>query len=161
MSFFTGALKVLSVFGKKNILSFQTGAPLKFLSVNWCSPKSSKCFLVSKTFWVFKLAPPKISKYKLLYAFMARRCRLPHSSLDHHTCGALPHSSPYLSLLRWQPSTSCLWLTPGPCRHCMCTATGAHMSLPMPSLCQTSARSMPFVWPMPCHNAQLIWVATV
>ena len=28
---------------------------------NWCSPKSSKCFSVSKIFWAFKLVPQKCS----------------------------------------------------------------------------------------------------
>ena len=30
----------------------------RFFFFNWCSPKSSKCFSVSKIFWAFKLVPP-------------------------------------------------------------------------------------------------------
>ena len=35
---------------------------------------------------------------------------------------------PWITVLMqpWQPSTSCLWLTSGLCRHSMCAAPGAH-----------------------------------
>ena len=59
VSFLTGpTLKITSFFGKENVSNFQTGPPLKLLSVNWSPPKSSKCFSVSKMFPTFELVPP-------------------------------------------------------------------------------------------------------